>query len=266
MSRYWSITIPARICVFTCVPCDDFQYLTGQLEFGAGGLLHWQLYGVTSRKSRDSAVRKLIPGHIERSRSSAIVKYVSKPDTRIDGTFFEWGTKPVSGKRGGYDWSAIRDKAKKGEIESIPGYAYVSFYNTLRSIQRDHITAVGYTKEVYVFWGAPGTGKSHLAWEQAGQDAYPKDPCTKFWDGYRGQSHVVIDEFRGTVSISHILRWFDKYPCIVEVKGSSVALKATKIWITSNLNPRDWYKDMDSDTVDALIRRLNIIHFDSLIQ
>ena len=56
----------------------------------------------------------------------------------------------------------------------------------------------------------------------------PKDPRTKFWDGYRNQENVVIDEFRGAIDIAHILRWFDRYPVIVEVKGSSVVLSAKK--------------------------------------
>jgi len=65
------------------------------------------------------------------------------------------------------------------------------------------------------------------------------DPRSKFWDAYSGHEHVVIDEFRGGIDISHMLRWLDRYPVLVEVKGSSVCLKAGVIWITSNLHPRD---------------------------
>lgn len=39
---------------------------------------------------------------------------------------------------------------------------------------------------VQVYWGTTGTGKSHRAWAEAGITAYPKDPLSKFWDGYRG--------------------------------------------------------------------------------
>ena len=109
------------------------------------------------------------------------------------------------------------------------------------------------------YWGATGTGKSRRAWDEAGLDAYPKDPRTKFWDGYRGQEHVVMDEFRGAIDIGHILRWLDRYPVIVEVKGSSVVLKASKIWITSNLHPRSWFMELDEITYLALERRLEII-------
>jgi len=76
-----------------------------------------------------------------------------------------------------------------------------------------------------------------------------------------GQENVVLDEFRGGIDISHLLRWFDRYPVIVEVKGSSVVLKATKIWITSNISPDDWYPELDAETKAALRRRLTVTHF-----
>lgn len=92
-------------------------------------------------------------------------------------------------------------------------------------------------------------------------EAYPKDPRTKFWDGYNGQEHVVIDEFRGGIDISHVLRWFDRYPVIVEVKGSSTVLRAKHIWITSNISPMEWYPTLDADTMEAFLNRLTVTHF-----
>lgn len=116
-------------------------------------------------------------------------------------------------------------------------------------------------REVFVFWGRTGTGKSQRAWNEAGVQAYSKDPRSKWFCGYRGQVHVVMDEFRGAIDISHLLRWTDRYPLSVETKGSSRPFLGSKIWITSNLDPRSWYPDLDSDTLDALLRRLNITHF-----
>lgn len=99
-----------------------------------------------------------------------------------------------------------------------------------------------------------------MAWEKAGIEAYPKDPRTKFWDGYQGQSAVVMDEFRGDIDIAHMLRWLDKYPVIVEQKFGATALRATKLFITSNLDPRLWYPGLDDGTRAALMRRLNVVH------
>jgi len=129
---------------------------------------------------------------------------------------------------------------------------------------------VAQEKEVYVYWGRTGTGKSRRAWEEATFSAYPKGPTSIWWCGYQGQEHVVIDEFRGTkiffilgqIDVSHVLRWLDRYPVTVETKGSSVVLQAKKIWITSNLSPDDWYPDLDEETRLALRRRFtNITHY-----
>jgi len=114
---------------------------------------------------------------------------------------------------------------------------------------------------VWVFWGPTGTGKSRRAWVEAGMDAYSKDPRSKFWCGYIGQRNIVIDEFRGGIDLSHMLRWLDRYPVRVEIKGSSRPLLAEKIWITSNLSPDEWYPESDSESVRALRRRLTVIHF-----
>lgn len=63
------------------------------------------------------------------------------------------------------------------------------------------------------------------------------------------------------IDIGHLLRWLDRYPCIVEVKGSSTVLSAETIWITSNLPPESWYPDLDQETFLALRRRLKVTHF-----
>lgn len=59
-----------------------------------------------------------------------------------------------------------------------------------------------------------------------------------------------------------MLRWLDRYPVRVEVKGSSRPLVATKFWITSNVEPRKWYPDLDLETIDALMRRLVVTEFE----
>jgi len=91
-------------------------------------------------------------------------------------------------------------------------------------------------------------------------DAYPKDPRTKFWCGYQGQANVVVDEFRGGIDIGHLLRWLDRYPVNVEIKGASVPLCVKKYAFTSNLHPREWYPELDGLTLFALLRRLEVIH------
>lgn len=75
-----------------------------------------------------------------------------------------------------------------------------------------------------------------------------------------GQTVVIIDEFRGDIGISNLLRWFDRYPCLVEIKGSSTVLCAQLFIVTSNLHPRDWYPTLDTETFAALERRMEVTH------
>jgi len=185
---------------------------------------------------------------------------VWKEETSVAGTRFELGVLPVR-RNEAKDWQTVFDLAKAGDLESIPASILVPHYSALKKIKVDYLKPVATIREVYVFWGPTGTGKSRRAWDEAGLHAYPKDPRTKFWDGYQSQKHVIIDEFRGVIDIANLLRWFDRYPVIVEVKGSSACLVATKIWLTSNLAPEFWYPDADPATVAALFRRLKIEEF-----
>lgn len=261
--RYWLLTIPHHM--FTPYLPNDCNWIRGQLECGhSTGFLHWQVVVGFKRSVRPAAVKKVFGDcHHEKTEGPAANDYVWKEDSRVAGTQFELGKQPV--KRGvPKDWETIWESSKTGKIADIPADIRVRCYKTLKQIEKDHLTPLAMEREVIVYWGEAGTGKSRKAWEEAGLNAYPKDPCTKFWDAYVGQDHVVIDEFRGEINISHILRWFDRYPVNVECKFGATTLRAKKIWITSNLDPRDWYPDLNSATKDALLRRLNITHFNKL--
>lgn len=260
-AKYWILTIKQDEFSPVYLP-RIFAYLTGQLEEGARGFIHWQVFGITSSQCRLSAIKAFFPtAHIEPTRSSAAEDYCLKDDTAVVGTRFELGNKPLK-RNSSKDWESIKSQAKSGELDLIPGDVFVRCYNSLKRIAVDHSRPAPQEREVVVFWGRTGSGKSRRAWEEATFDAYPKDPRTKFWDGYRAHENVVIDEFRGGIDIAHLLRWFDRYPVLVEIKGSSAVLAAKKIWITSNLSPQEWYPGLDEETLNALLRRLTITQFE----
>lgn len=259
-ARYWILTIPHADFLPYLPP--NCSYIRGQLERAASGFIHWQIVVAFKSKQRLRAVKLTFGNtvHAEPSKSSAADAYVWKDDTAIPTTRFELGSKPHN-RANPADWDRIRSAAIEGRLVDIPADVYVRYYGNLKRIAADNLEPTPIERRVFCYWGATGTGKSRRAWTEAGLDAYPKDPRSKFWDGYRGHVNVVIDEFRGDVAIGHLLRWFDRYPVNVEVKGSSTALKAECIWITSNLDPRKWYPDLDEETLAALLRRLTIVHF-----
>jgi len=257
---YWIGTLPVQP-ELEWVPAlqPGLAYIRGQLEEGVGGLRHFQIFFILQRKASLAAVRQLwLPhvGHWELTRSAAAEAYVWKEDTRV-GVPFEFGERPFK-RNSPTDWQLVKDLAQQGRLEEIVGDVYVRYYPNLCRIRTDSLQPVAMDRVCTVFWGATGLGKSHRAWLRAGYDAFSKDPRSKFWCGYLGQANVIIDEFRGAIDIAHLLRWLDKFPVRVEVKGSSVPLMATRFFITSNLHPSAWYPELDYVTFAALERRMTI--------
>jgi len=184
---YWLLTIPHAHFLPYLPP--DCAYIAGQLESGDNsGFVHWQLLVAFHRKVRLAAVKKTFGQqcHAELSRSAAAREYVWKDDTAIPNTRFELGEFKLR-RNSAADWDAVKSAAIAGNLDAIPSDIYVRNYNSLRRIATDHLQPIGIVRDVCVYWGRTGAGKSRRAWDEAGFGAYPKDPRTKFWDGYRGR-------------------------------------------------------------------------------
>lgn len=260
-ARYWIITLSHERHPEQPQLPEAGGYIRGQLEIGTGGFRHWQFVFYAKNTISLRTVTTLFPGcHAEATRSQAALDYVSKDDTRVEGTSFQEGEIPTH--RPTTDWHQILDSARNGNFDAIPPGIYLRYHATIhrlhtqctRPIFRDTISA-------QLFVGPTGTGKSRRAWEEAGQEAYIKNPNTKWWDGYTGQTSVIIDEYTGTINLSNLLLWLDRYPCLIEFKGGACALQATKFWICSNTYPSDWYPEAKQEQLNALFRRLTIIQF-----
>jgi hypothetical protein len=259
--RYFLLTVPQHL--FVPWQPNGVGWIRGQLERGNGtGFLHWQLAVHFTKKTTLAGVKNVFgqETHVEPTRSEAADGYVWKEETRIEGTQFELGERRTKGIKRRIDWDAAFESAKRGSFDDVAGDLRFRYFHSMQRIHAYYAIGVGVVRSTVVYWGPTGTGKSRRAWDEAGILGYPKSPTSKFWDGYTDQKHVVIDEFRGNIEISHMLRWLDRYPVLVEIKGSSVPLHAERIWITSNLHPNEWYPTVDNITREALIRRLEIVH------
>lgn len=75
---------------------------------------------------------------------------------------------------------------------------------------------------------------------------------------------VIIDDFgpKG-IDMNHLLRWFDRYKCNVEVKGGMVPLHADTFIVTSNFSPSECFRLENGEEhpqIAALLRRISVEH------
>ncbi len=245
------------------------SYCVYQLEVGENGTPHYQGYVHLMTKKRFSTMKNICPGaHWEARRGShsEAKKYCSKDETRSpDGIVVEWGDEPSAGERTdlldvklmideGETWKAIADEHFGSYVRYHKGFEK---YKTLDGKQREAHT---YCK---VLWGPAGSGKSTRAMYEArlfGEEPYvmPRPQGKVWFDGYDGQKVIILDEFYGWLPFDLLVRMIDQLPLIVEQKGGTVQFLAELIIITSNRQPRDWYKEesVPQDRFQALERRL----------
>lgn len=267
--RYWLLTIPVQHFNPDDELNSEIQYIKGQKEIGAQtGYEHWQLLVHSRKKMTVSGMSRIFAhSNIEPSRSKAAEDYVWKEDTRVEGSQFEKGS-PIFNRNKKHDWDRIKDLAKEGRMEEVPSDIFLRFYPTLKRIKTDHEQpCMRGPVEVRLFLGPTGTGKTYRAWDEFGvEDTYSKIATTKWWDGYKGQEKVIIDEFRGIVSIGTLLRWLDPagYPLSLEIKGGQINAKFNKVIMTSNIHPELWYPELDRASKDALLRRIKIIEINEI--
>lgn len=151
-------------------------------------------------------------------------------------------------------------------MKDIADYDFKSWVKHYRAFEVYRFAHQGDRKEktqVAVFYGAPGTGKSRQCAEMTeGRTVYWK-PHGQWWDGYNGQESVVIDDFYGWLPFNQLLNILDRYPLHVETKGGSVRFISKFVLITSNVHPREWYKEGFASgrcNYDALERRIDALH------
>lgn len=122
--------------------------------------------------------------------------------------------------------------------------AYVKYWKAVEVIKRLPVKdppPAERDMKIELYYGYPGTGKTRLAFQE-NDDIY-RIPLGKdvWFDGYVGQRTLLLDEFSGQMPLNVLLQLLDKYAFQVRVKGSFVWMHATKVIITTNKDPGEWY-------------------------
>lgn len=247
--------------------CNE-KYVIFQVEKAPDtGRLHIQGYMELKKRMRLTGLKKKFGDkvHFERRKGSAqqAADYCKKDESRVTGPF-EVGTISQPGKRN--DLLAAKRKIDEGcsELELAEehfttwcrNYKALARYQSMKRAKFEDIP-----KDVTVYWGDAGTGKSRAVVEKEGYNIYSK-PDGQWFDGYEGQEAVVFDDFTGDLNLGQFLKVLDRYPMKVPVKGGFVNWIPKRIYITSNLSPEEWYPKASSAQHAAIRRRIgNIKHY-----
>jgi len=126
------------------------------------------------------------------------------------------------------------------------------------------------TPRVVVLTGKPGCGKSKFCKDMVGSDCFyyrHDDRCKNFWDGYAGQSSVVIDDLGHYDKREWLIILQMVSDSLVPLPMASASHKG-QIYFCSPLivittNCYDKIFDFETRTRDALLRRMDFLAFET---
>lgn len=260
-SRAWAFTLnnytPEE--VHSLIENSGDSYLVFGFEVGKQGTYHLQGYIHHINARTFSSMSKLLPrAHLEVARSSpdTNIKYCTK-----DGDYHEFGLRP-KGQGTRTDLDDIKDMLDSNM--SIHEVAQTHFSQVIRYNKGFQFYLNGNQKDrsdkptVYFVHGPTGTGKTRFAF-QISDSVYIKDG-TQWWDGYKQQSVILIDDFDGKWPFRDLLRILDRYPYQGQVKGGYVKINSPIIIITCDRTLERLYDGSCTELELAQLRR-RITHF-----
>jgi len=222
---------------------------------------HLQGYTYFSTLKSFKQVRALFPTgqHLTPTGvDNGIVAYCSKDGTNVE----EHGERPMSnkdkaskcGQATKAHWEDVLEKAKAGDLDSIPAETRIKHYRVLKEIHKDYMKSKDCVSNLENEWisGPSGCGKTSGVLDKY-PDAYLKT-CNKWWDGYQDEETVLIDDIDEThTHMVHNLKiWGDHKPFLAETKGGMLRIRPKRIICTSNVR----ISDMTSGNhLNALKRR-----------
>lgn len=250
----------------------DVKYLSFGFEVGEQGTPHLQGMFVLKKEKSLSACISWIHSTLPRVANIQQVKKLHEAIeyTQKDGNFVEQGTRPMTqaqkGEANAERYRVAFEAAKDGRIEDIPADILLRNYSSIKHIQRDFMpldTASLTSLDNYWIYGPTGTGKSRGVLEHFGEGALYRKGCDKWFDGYRGQDTVLIEDMDEShkYMMQFMKIWTDYYPFIAHSKGSMSKLRPRRFVVTSNCHPDDIWPE--GTHLEAIKRRFKIIYKDT---
>ena len=220
------------------------------------GTSHLHAFVIYKNGKRKSTIIKEFPRADVRHCNGSIEQnlvYVRK-----HGNWHEYGEMPQQGKRN--DLILVAAMVTNGnsicEIAQEYPSQYIRYSKGIEKLKA--LTYKPRTEAPIIYWiyGETGVGKTRTAVEKTPDSYYIKDQ-TKWWDGYRQQKTIIIDDFEKTSDdrvswpFRDLLRLLDRYPYQGQFKGGYIHINSKYIYITSEFPPTEFW----SGTKLAQIKR-----------
>ena len=262
---------------------EPVQYLIFSREYGESGTPHLQGYIALSTKKTLSYVRELVSpqAHFEVSRGSPEQnkEYCSKdnpdgqPSKDPETDIFEFGTLP-RGRGARTDLARVAEQVRSGvpirEIADSDPAAFIRYGNGILRYRMMVRPSRSSPPSIWVFWGPSGSGKTRRCWDFTDHSKIWVHPGDRWFDGYDSCSHpcVLFDDFDGSwFKLDYLLKLLDRYVFQVPIKGGYTWWCPRTVLITSNIEPKLWYRNANEAQQAALLRRLrefgSIVHCES---
>jgi len=241
---------------------------------------HWQSYVYWIHpKTLTSTAKYFGKSHCEFQRGTfdEAIMYCSGPYDKngkvkpVNSLFEEFGERPSQGARS--DLTVLRNNILAGTtVDEIAMEDPVMFHQYGRTLER--LEDIANRKRFRTFmttcdWhcGPTGSNKSRTVYEGFHPDThYNLVDDNGWWEGYKGQECVIINDFRGSIPYDTLLQLIDRYPYSVKRRGREpMPFTSKHIMITSPLTPEECYPNRcGKDSIEQLLRRVNVIRHSRL--
>lgn len=223
------------------------------------------------------------PADLKMAKGTALqcMEYVSKTgkwehdkksDTRVEGSFQEFGTMPVERQGSRNDLADLYIMVKSGMsnfqiLEDMPdALTQIDRLDKIRqTVRQEQFADVFRQLEVSYIFGSTGTGKTRGIMEKYGyRNVYRITDYAHPFDGYEGQDVVVFEEFRSSLSIAEMLMYLDGYPLSLPCRYNNKQACYTKVFLVTNVPIHDQYPIRQRQEYDSWLAFLR--RFGSVVQ
>lgn len=273
-SRRWAVTdfeVPQDPSTWQDNFPNTLYFATWQVEkCPTTGKEHVQGFLKFEKAVRMAAIKKMFNDgiHCEHSDASdeANIAYCSKEETRIAGPF-TFGSNKEERQRS--DLKRSLEMLRAGaSLFDVADQDLLSYNRYHRGFEKIH--ALYQAKKhkawrqlkVTVLWGPTRAGKTSRAMLED-PDAYVQGSLgNNIWfDQYAGEKTIIFDDFYGQIKMSDMLKYLDGHRCMLPVKGGFGHAAWTRVFITSNTHPDNWYINCPPEVRAAFFARIHeIIH------